>query len=108
MNIKALTIGAILSVSVSSGLLYAGASHQITPATPDMKQAAPPVQTMPAKPDTWHSHPANPFTNDIHHSHPNGQNEHVHNYGTGSGSSDKGVEHIHAGYRYVVCPYPGH
>ena len=108
MNIKALTISAILSVSVSSGLLYAGASHQITPTTPDMKQAAPPVQTMPAKPDTWHSHPANPFTNDIHHSHPNGQNEHVHNYGASSGGGNKDTGHIHAGYRYVVCPYPGH
>ena len=108
MNIKALTLGAILSISLSGVQTFAGSYHQIAPATSDMEQVVPLIQTMPAKPDTWHSHPANPFTNDIHHSHPNGQNEHVHNYGTGSGNSDKGVGHTHAGYRYVVCPYPGH
>jgi len=35
------------------------------------------------KPSMYHSHPANGLTNDLFHSHANGNNHHVHNYGTG-------------------------
>lgn len=54
-----------------------------------------PVHVKPVyvKPSTYHTHPKNGYTNDTHHSHANGLNHHVHNYGG---------RHSHGG---MICPY---
>ena len=54
--------------------------------------------------DNWHQHPANRFTKDTLHNHPNGLNHHVHTYGAGVVKKP----HTHHGFTYAICPYPGH
>lgn len=100
MNIKALTITALLGASLASGQAFAWADNYVKPYK--VKKVTTHTHHVYVKPKgNWHQHPANPYTKDTYHNHPNGKNYHVHNYGKGGG-------HTHHGYTYTVCPYPGH
>ena len=99
MNTKIITMTALLGVFLagSNAHAWSNAFHGYNKHhyhTPVVKKV---VKYVKVKPSTKHTHPANGLTNDTYHDHPNGNNHHVHNYGTGG--------HKHGGYYYSVCPY---
>ena len=104
MNIKTLTMTALLGVFLAGSNAYAWSNwvhgYNKHHSHYKVKTYVKPVYVKPTyvKPKTYHTHPANGLTNDTYHSHPNGHNHHVHNYGTGG--------HKHGGHSYSVCPYP--
>lgn len=107
MKIKALKIYASFGVVLISNSVIAGSGHHHSGhyhskhhhPTTHTHTLLPPIQEA----DNWHQHPANPFTKDTLHNHPNGLNHHVHTYGTGVKKP-----HVHHGFTYLICPYPGH
>ncbi|PWQ92702.1 hypothetical protein [Leucothrix pacifica] len=104
MKLKSLTIVALLGASLIGSQAYAWKGHHHGKhyhGTHSHHVYVKPVYVKPA--DNWHQHPANPYTNDLIHNHPNGLNHHVHTYGKGSSKS-----HTHHGHTYEICPYPGH
>lgn len=102
MNIRALTMTALLGVSVAGSNVYAWSNilhgynkhHNHDVGTQQIKTY---IKYVYEKPSTYHTHPKNSFTNDTNHSHPNGNNYHVHTYGSGG--------HSHGRYSYSICPY---
>jgi len=101
MNIKALTMTALLGVFLagSSAQAWWGHGHGYHKKHHKVKVYKKIyVKPVYVKPSMYHSHPANGLTNDTYHTHPNGLRHHVHNYGTGG--------HKHGGHSYDVCPYP--
>ena len=94
MKMKALTMTALLGVFLAGSSAYAwGNDYGYHTHHKTYKV----IKHVHVKPSTWHSHPKNGLTNDTYHNHPNGQNHHVHNYGTGG--------HKHGAHYYTVCPY---
>lgn len=95
MNRKIITMTALLGAFLISGSASAWNNHAMTHSHDKVVRVI--AKHVHVKPSTWHKHPENGLTNDTYHSHPNGNNYHVHTYGTGG--------HKHGGHYYAICPY---
>lgn len=83
MNIKPLSVIALISVLVSGCHMYGSQQvkphHHVSVHKVVMKKPY-----TPPKPSVPHSHPANGLTKVVNHAHPGGGKPHRHNYGTGA------------------------
>lgn len=97
MNTKIITMTALLGVFLAGSNAYAWGNSSPVYHTHHKVKTFKVIKHVYVKPSTKHTHPANGLTNDTYHDHPNGNNHHVHNYGTGG--------HKHGAYYYSICPY---
>lgn len=97
MKLKTLTMAALIGAFLAGSNAFAWGSDYHHGYHSHHKVVKKVVKHVYVKPSNWHKHAKNGLTNDTYHTHPNGRNHHVHNYGTGG--------HKHGSYYYTVCPY---